>query len=65
MSITVKIIIAYFGGVATGVLALLGWMALCYGGSRQTRSRVDLMLSEYDGKDEGNGPMDIQEKSHD
>lgn len=65
MSITAKLVLAYFGGIITGVLALAGWLALCAGGSRQERSRVDLMLSEYDGKDEGNGPMDIQEKSHD
>ena len=65
MSITVKIIIAYFGGIVTGVLLLLGWMAACMDGSRQKRNRIDLMLSEYDGKDEGNGTMDIQEQSHD
>ena len=57
MSITVKIIIAYFGGAVTGVLLLLGWMAVCMGGSRQERSRIDLMISEMDGRDEGNGEM--------
>lgn len=57
MSITVKIIIAYFGGMVTGVLFLLGWMMVCMGGSRQERSRIDLMLSEMDGRDEGNGEM--------
>lgn len=57
MSITVKILIAYFGGMVTGVLFLLGWMMVCMGGSRQERSRIDLMLSEMDGRDEGNGEM--------
>lgn len=61
MNMTAKLVLAFFGGVATGVLALLGWMALCYGGSRQERSRVDLMLSEMDGKDEGNGEINDTE----
>ena len=58
MSITAKLVLAYFGGIVTGVLSLLGWMTVCMGGSRQEKTNTDLMLSEMDGKDEGNGRLD-------